>query len=153
MCGQCVGGDGTPVVTDDDRVRAASTRLVHTDGIRHQCGDVAAAVGRNLRGCVAAQERCDDLPATLGQRRTEVAPRVRGVGEAVQQDRERAGVAAPRQRAEGHVGEGDPRLAHAPILPWVITAQRTMSTASGESVHAPRRSLSCGVAAVRKVRG
>ena len=79
-----VGGDGAPVVADDDGVLAGAQGVVQCVGIPGQGANLVVAVGRNLGRAVAAEERGHGVVAGGGQLGQEVAPGVGRVGKPVE---------------------------------------------------------------------
>ena len=86
---RAVGGQGAPVVPDQDGVVAAAEGLVQGVGVPHQGTHLVAPVGRERGRRVAPQERRHGVVAGRGQLGEQIAPGVRGVGEAVQAQGER----------------------------------------------------------------
>ncbi len=100
---RAVGGQGAPVVADQDGVVAAAEDLVQRVGVLHQGAHLVAPVGRQRRRGVAPQERRHG-PVTRGRQfRKEIAPGMCRVGEAVQAEGER-----PVVRPVGQAGEFQP---------------------------------------------
>ena len=106
-----VGGQGAPVVADDDGVVPAPERLVERAGVTGQGADLVAAVGGDGRGGVAPQERCDGVEAGSGQLWEQESPAMGGVGKAVEAQSQ-----GPVGRALFEVGELHAVRRHAPLF-------------------------------------
>ena len=98
--GQAGGGDGTPVVADDDIGVGGVTGGAHLQRVVHHRPDVVAAVGGDRRGHIAAHERGDDPVAGGHQVRRQFPESVGGVGKTVQAQGNWAVVGSPAQRAQ-----------------------------------------------------
>jgi hypothetical protein len=88
---QVPGDAAAPVVSGDDRAPFAEVVDQAGDVVRQGFDHVAAHTRRLRRGVIAAHVRSDDAVAGRGQRRDLISPGVPELGEAVQQDDERAG--------------------------------------------------------------
>jgi hypothetical protein len=86
-----VSGERAPVVADEHGALAAAEHLDQRERVASERVAVEWTFGGNLARMIAAQERRDGAVARACELGDGAVPRVRGVGEAVQQQHERAG--------------------------------------------------------------
>src|SRR5262249_52777758 len=98
---------GAPIVANQDSTLVTPERNANRQHVRYLVRDQVAVIGCQVRRRIAAGKRGHCSPATLGQVWPEVAPSPRGVGIAVNEQRQWRARITPRERAEPKPGGGN----------------------------------------------